>query len=56
MATVWQLEKTKNQKQNKLEVHGRARREAAQRRKSECKSILGRRNSSRSNGMSHEKV
>jgi len=34
----------------KLEVHGRARREAARRRKSECKVNLLRRNSSRSNG------
>ena len=34
----------------KLEVHGRARREAARRRKSECKVNLLSRNSSRSNG------
>ena len=34
----------------KLEVHGRARREAARRRKSEWKVDLGIRNSSRSNG------
>ena len=33
-----------------LEVHGRARREAARRRKSECKVNLGNRNSSRTNG------
>jgi len=36
-------------KLNKLEVHGRARREAARRRKSECKVNLLSRNSSRSN-------
>ena len=36
-------------KQQKLEVHGRARREAARRRKSECKVILLSQNSSRSN-------
>jgi len=33
-----------------LEVHGRARREAARRRKSQCKVNLGNRNSSRTNG------
>ena len=36
--------------QIQLEVHGRARREAARRRKSEWKVDLGIRNSSRSNG------
>jgi len=33
-----------------LEVHGRAKREAARRLKSECKVNLGNRNSSRTNG------
>ena len=36
------------QKMNKLDWHGRARREAARRRKSECKVNLDIRNSSRS--------
>jgi len=40
----------------KLEGRDRARREADRRRKSECKINPGRRNSSRSNGRSHEKV
>jgi len=35
----------------KLEVHGRARRETARRRKSECKVNLGNRKSSRSNSL-----
>jgi len=38
-------------KKVKLEVHGRARREAARRRKSECKVNLGNRKSSRSNSL-----
>jgi len=42
--------------QSKLEVHGRARREAARRRKSEWKVNLGSRNSSHSNGRSNEKL
>jgi len=36
--------------ESKLEVRGRARREAARRRKSQWKVNLGNRNSSRSNG------
>ena len=40
----------------KVEEHGRARREAARRGKSECKINSGKRNSFRSNGRSHEKV
>ena len=48
---VWQLAK-----QEQLGGHGRARREAARRRKFECKINSRRRNSSRSKGRSHEKV
>jgi len=40
----------KQQQQQQLEVHGRARREAARRGKSEWKVNLSNRNSSRSNG------
>jgi len=40
----------KRQKQEKIKVHGRARRDAARRRKSEWKVNLDIRNSSRSNG------
>jgi len=55
--TIWNDEalgfligSTQPEEQEQLEVRGRARREAAQRRKSECKVNLGNRNSSDSNG------